>query len=439
MTFRDLFANAKAAGDVLVTETGRYGAADLMTEQVASGNTFPASIAISFSDNADLIKALVACDGKVARVLLLSSSVGRDVCASLLAKAETDLIFTDRGDFEQSRTLADLCQMSATSSTLVDTAWLMATSGTTNEPKLVSHSFASLTRTVRYGKASTDFIWGQVYDTCRFAGMQVLLQALAGGSMLVAPTVHLPLDQRLALFSREHVNALSATPTLWRKILMAKNAENLALKSLTLGGEISDQSILSALATRFPAARVRHIYASTEAGTGFSVTDGLAGFPDSYLTEGFNGIGIKIIDDILYIENPLVSGTYLGADENYAMADHYVNTGDRVVVREGRVYFLGRASGVINVGGDKVFPETVEVILNGVDGVLLSRVYGKKSPITGALVVAEIVLAEGADKPATEERLLLSSKAQLAPHQRPIAFKFVDSIAVSENGKVVRV
>ena len=89
------------------------------------------------------------------------------------------------------------------------------------------------------------------------------------------------------MFVREGVNAMSATPTLWRKILMSDASRSLALRSITLGGEIADQQVLSTLASTYPSARIRHIYASTEAGTGFSVTDGKAGFPVSFLENGF--------------------------------------------------------------------------------------------------------------------------------------------------------
>ena len=59
-----------------------------------------------------------------------------------------------------------------------------------------------------------------------------------------------------------------------------------------------------------------------------------------------------------------------------------------------RLYFVGRRGGVINVGGAKVHPEEVEAALNAHAAVLASRVFARKSPITGALVFAEVVLRE---------------------------------------------
>jgi acyl-coenzyme A synthetase/AMP-(fatty) acid ligase len=69
----------------------------------------------------------------------------------------------------------------------------------------------------------------------------------------------------------------------------------------------------------------------------------------------------------------------------------FVDTGDIVERRGERYYFVGRKDGVINVGGHKVRPEEVEAVLNCHPGVRMSFVRGRKSPITGAVVVADVV------------------------------------------------
>ena len=47
---------------------------------------------------------------------------------------------------------------------------------------------------------------------------------------------------------------------------------------------------------------------------------------------------------------------------------------------------------MINVGGMKVYPEEVEAVINGHPEVEMSLVRHEKNPITGALVVADVVL-----------------------------------------------
>jgi len=77
-------------------------------------------------------------------------------------------------------------------------------------------------------------------------------------------------------------------------------------------GEIADQAILDSLKARFPDAAIGHAYASTEAGVGFEVTDGLEGFPASYV--GRPGpVEMKVTDGTLHIRSPRTASGYVGA------------------------------------------------------------------------------------------------------------------------------
>src|SRR5690606_28394717 len=92
-------------------------------------------------------------------------------------------------------------------------------------------------------------------------------------------------QQRFNLMLQHSVNAVSATPSLWRQLMMTAQLSTLPLQQITLGGEIADQPLLDTLAALFPTARLLHIYASTEAGVGFAVADKRAGFPASWLNQ----------------------------------------------------------------------------------------------------------------------------------------------------------
>src|SRR6185503_4665956 len=80
--------------------------------------------------------------------------------------------------------------------------------------------------------------------------------------------------------------------------------------------------------------------------------------------------------------------------ETTALADDdgFVDTGDILEKRGERYYFVGRKNGIINVGGLKVHPEEVEAVINRHPHVTMSRVRARKNPITGSIVVAEVVL-----------------------------------------------
>lgn len=393
------------------------------------------SVAVSFRATHDLVLALAMLDGTVERILLLPPSTEHDTAVALLERAGVTTVYGDSCVLEQARPLREISVTSGQH----ETEWLLATSGTTGAPKLVAHTFMSLTRTARRGGRGHEFVWGQIYDDYRFAGLQVILQALVGGSRIVAPDKDLALCRKLAAFAEGGVNALSATPTLWRKILMVEGSRDLNLRSITLGGEIVDQHILDALRRRYPDARIRHIYASTEAGASFSVSDGLAGFPASFLVTEEGEADLKIIDGSLFIRNPHVGAAYVGESAKRFKDDAgFVDTGDLVSVDGDRVFFLGRRSGLINVGGNKVLPEVVENVLTGIEGVAMASVFGKGSAITGQLVMADIVAEPDTEPAVLEKKLRLASKEQLEPHQRPALYRFVDSIETSANGKLVR-
>ena len=116
-------------------------------------------------------------------------------------------------------------------------------------------------------------------------------------------------------------------------------------------------------------------------------------------------------------------------------SDGFVDTGDMLELRGDRYYFVGRRDGVINVGGLKVHPEEVEAVINRHPQVRMSLVRTRKNPITGALVVADVVLEKIGrwQRPAElQQDILPLCRSGLAPHKVPAAIKFVPALAVAE-------
>jgi acyl-coenzyme A synthetase/AMP-(fatty) acid ligase len=124
--------------------------------------------------------------------------------------------------------------------------------------------------------------------------------------------------------------------------------------------------------------------------------------------------------------------------------DGYVDTGDMVELVDGRYYFRGRVGGVINVGGLKVYPEEVESVLNADPRVRMSLVRARRNPITGAVVVADVVLANPASQTASDtpdaikSDLLDTCRRTLAAHKVPAMLRFVPALEFTAAGKLVR-
>jgi acyl-CoA synthetase (AMP-forming)/AMP-acid ligase II len=210
-----------------------------------------------------------------------------------------------------------------------------------------------------------------------------------------------------------------------------------------LSGEIADQAILNYIRSVYLQARISHAFATTEAGVAFEVTDGLAGFPAKTIGHTPN-VDMKIEDRSLRIRSTRTASRYLGDQAPILKdAEGFVDTGDMVELREDRYYFIGRRDGVINVGGLKVYPEEVEAVINRHPRVEMSLVRTKKNPITGALVVADVVLkatpqSAGHNASDLQRDILLFCREALSLHKVPAAINFVPTLAIAETGKLIR-
>jgi acyl-coenzyme A synthetase/AMP-(fatty) acid ligase len=107
--------------------------------------------------------------------------------------------------------------------------------------------------------------------------------------------------------------------------------------------------------------------------------------------------------------------------------------------RDDRVYFIGRDSGSINVGGNKVIPEEVEAVIREVDGVAEVVVKPQNSGIIGQLVLAEVqLLDEVSDKKNLKQKIILHCRAHLEKFKVPALVKFVAEIKNNPTGKLNR-
>ena len=323
------------------------------------------------------------------------------------------------------------------------TEWILLTSGTTGRPKMVLHTLAGLSGAIGCSQSPTDVIWGTFYDIRRYGGLQIFLRAVLTRSSLVLTGPQEPLVDFLQRAGTAGATHISGTPSHWRRALMSPAADRIAPRYIRLSGEISDQAILNSLRSFYPNAQISHAFATTEAGVAFDVRDGLSGFPASMLT-GAPGVELKVVDATLRVRSNRTAQRYLGENPPVLKdSEGFVDTGDVLELRDGRYHFHGRRDGVINVGGLKVHPEEVEAVLNRHPQVRLSLVKTKKNPITGALVVADVLLKapstpEGEQARELQQTIKQFCREALAPHKVPAVIRFVPALAISETGKLVR-
>lgn len=445
---KKLISHFQPISKIIATKKGELSICDLRAHSDfgATKTYYGRSLLIATRDTVKAINALILCDGFARRIGFCSPSLNIDDIYNIAKVGQFEAILADE-DMENEipafASLHDVEQYFGQFETCEApdyTDWVMTTSGTTGKPKLVSHNLQSSTKTTKKSDVPLqDIAWGLLYDYTRFAGMQVVLQALLSGSLLVEPDRNASMAEQVQFLIDHKVTHLSATPTLWRKILMTPDGDKIPLKIITLGGEIADQNVLDMLAKSYPDAKIIHIFASTEAGAGFSVKDGKAGFPADYLHNSPNGIALRIVEGILQVKNTNVVSKYLDSDDFLADEDGWVSTGDLVEQTGDRVKFLGRANGTINVGGNKVLPELVEAALTQHPQIASARVYARKSPFSGSLVCTDIMLvANVEDEKALKSDIRHFLSDKLEAYQSPAIIKIVDDFAVNAAGKVIR-
>ena len=394
------------------------------------------------------VLAAIELDGVAGRILLCPPDLAPAHVRAIINDAAVDAIVTDGSLPELSPPLVPVIAagraLSPAAAVRPDriTEWVLFTSGTTGRPKMVVHTLSSLIGPLDDGARTPDgAVWSTFYDVRRYGGLQILLRGLLGGGSMVLSSAQESIGDFLGRAAAAGVTHISGTPSHWRRALMSQSMAGFAPTYVRLSGEAADQAILDHLQHAFPAASLAHAFASTEAGVGFEVRDRQAGFPVSFIEPGGAPAELRVSDGVLCIRSGRTAARYLGAAAKPLRdADGFVVSGDMLERSGDRYVFVGRREGVINVGGQKVYPEEVEAVINQHAQVRMSRVHARTSPVTGAIVAAEIVLKDGdplAFAPIRDE-IIASCRASLSPHKVPVTVKLVASLKLSAAGKLVR-
>lgn len=394
------------------------------------------------------VLAAIALDGVARRILLCPPDVTDGQLQPIMQYGEVDAVVAESDICTDE---AEVCagrlqgiEHLGMPETVLDTEWVLFTSGTSGIPKLVVHSLTSLTTPLGDGLGDNRDVWATFYDIRRYGGLQILLRALIGRGSMILSHGDEPVASFLSRLGTAGVTHVSGTPSHWRRALMSGAVGRIRPVYVRLSGEMVDQGILDRLHQTYPNAMIAHAFASSEAGVAFAVSDRLAGFPASILCAPPPAAQIRIEQGTLRIRSGCTATRYLGMpDRAIADGSDFVDTGDIVELSGGRYHFVGRREGVLNIGGLKVHPEEVEAVINQHSNVLMSCVYGCPNPITGVLVTADVVLhrslgEKSHDFAITKSEIISACRDALVPYKVPVRVNVVSDISVLPSGKVAR-
>ena len=142
---------------------------------------------------------------------------------------------------------------------------------------------------------------------------------------------------------------------------------------------------------------------------------------------------------LLGVGGPIPIGYYKDPEKTAATfrsvgGKHYSIPGDYARIEpDGIVTLLGRGSACINTGGEKVYPEEVELVLRSHPTVLDCVVVGVADDRWGEMVVALVEPSNGAD--FDEAAVTAHCRGRIAAYKCPKRFIALDSLGRSPAGK----
>ena len=312
------------------------------------------------------------------------------------------------------------------------TAVVIATSGSTGEPKLVALSAAALRASARAAEARLGGPgrWLLALPAEHVAGVQVIVRALLAGA---APAV---LDLRAGFRPDAFAAATAAlgpgrrytslVPTQLSRILDvagpgsqhgAPAAAEVGAAPTAVEALRSCAAVLVGGAALDPATRERALAAGMRVVTTYGMSETAGGCV--YDGVPLDGVTVDLDPDgRIVLGGPTLASGYLPATTADATADAAggaggaaageragfvggrFRTGDLGRWRDGRLEVLGRADDVIVTGGEKVAPAAVERVLAAQPGVRAACVVGLPDPEWGQVVAAAVVWNAGTETDA---------------------------------------
>ena len=323
-----------------------------------------------------------------------------------------------------------------------DTAVVLFTSGTTGTPKPVPLTHGVLGGRVRVFTAPPDpNAPANMILSCvpfhHVAGLVGVLVGLAGGNTNVLMP-RFDAGEWLSTVEQYHVQRVFLVPAMLQRILSHArfaHADLSSLQMITYGAAPASSDLVAhALAAFPPSISFVQVFGQTEtlgAVTALGPLDHAAGRAAS-VGKPMAGVEVRIVDPATGADGDL--------GELWVRAEHtatpgWLRTGD--LVRrdtDGYLYTAGRLSDVINRGGEKVDPAEVESALREHPSVADVAVAGYGDAEMGQRVGALIVAGE----PVDVESLRSWCRTRLESFKVPERIVFVDSIPLTELGKVSR-
>ncbi len=339
-----------------------------------------------------------------------------------------------------------------------DPAILIYTSGTTGPPKGALHAHRVLLGHLPGVELSHDFLpqdgdcmWTPA-DWAWIGGLlDVLMPALHHGIPVVAA--------RMTKFSAQGCQKIIHDggvrnvffPPTALKMLMAENVKLSGLRTVACGGEPLGAALLSWGKSAL-GLTINEFYGQTECNMVISSCGALFAPREDWAGRSVPGHNVAVIDEngqptdsegdiavqrgspvmmLEYWQNPTATREKFRGD--------WLLTGDRGIVEDGYIRFVGREDDVITSAGYRIGPSAIENCLMRHAAVVGVAVVGKPDATRTEIVKAYVKLKDQAAGTAELIKDLQTHVAEnLAAHEYPREVEFVTDFPMTVTGKIIR-
>ena len=338
---------------------------------------------------------------------------------------------------------------------------ILLTSGTTGTPKgaartirplslapMAVASLLDLGRIRRVPESGAPFVVAP--PLFHLFGLAGTMSAFALGSPVVLRR-RFDAEATLEQIERHRAGVLLAVPTMLARIMALPDDrrdgyDTSSLKMIVSGAAPLPPELAKAVMARFGDV-LYNGYASTETASGTLATPADLRTAPGTVGKPMAGVKLRILDDEgrelpcgetgrIFIGSPLLFEGYTGGGGK-ELIDGLISTGDLGHLDpQGRLYIDGRDDDMILSGGENVFPQEVEDLLSGHEGVADAAVFGVPDEQFGQRLAASVVLVEGASP--SDDELKDYVRARLARHKVPRDIEFVADLPRTATGKLRR-
>jgi O-succinylbenzoic acid--CoA ligase len=296
-------------------------------------------------------------------------------------------------------------------------AYVVLTSGTTGNPKVVIHTHDSVRASVEaslealFFDPSTDR-WICALPPAHVGGLSVILRGLLTGTGVdIFDRFDPPTIYAAQLRGATHISIVRAVLT---------TLDISRFKTVLYGAQAPPRDLPANVVTT---------YGMTETGSGV-VYDG----------RPLRGVELLVQEETseILLRAPMLARAY-GDSSSLTDRDGYFHTGDLGYRdQSGLLKVHGRISDVINTGGEKIFPLPLEELLETLPSIREAAVIGVPDPTWGEAVTAVIVVEPNASEPVTLAQLSHLIRESFEPWAAPRQGFLAPALPRTSLGKLQR-